>query len=36
MANARISDLPELPSDLHKRLQVFFEQEVEEHIRGPY
>ena len=36
MANARISDLPELPSELHKSLQVFFREEIEEHIRGPY
>lgn len=35
-ANARVSDLPPLSEDQHKRLRAFYEAEVKPHIRGPY
>jgi aryl-alcohol dehydrogenase-like predicted oxidoreductase len=35
-ANARISDLPPLPADLHARLHRWYETEVAAYIRGPY
>jgi aryl-alcohol dehydrogenase-like predicted oxidoreductase len=35
-ANAAISDLPPLPKDLHDALARFSENEVKQHIRGPY
>ncbi len=34
--NAQSSDLPRLSDDLHKKLASFYEEEVHEHIRGPY
>lgn len=34
--NARVSELPSLPSELHTRLNEFYQQQVEQHIRGPY
>ena len=36
MANAKISDLPELSPKLHDHLQEFFDKEVLDHIRGPF
>ena len=36
VGNAKVSDLPELPSEVHDRLKDFFEREVLEHIRGPF
>ena len=36
IANAKITDLEELSSDVHSGLKSFFDQEVLEHIRGPY
>ncbi len=36
VGNAKVSDLPELPSNVHEKLKVFFDQEVVNHIRGPY
>jgi aryl-alcohol dehydrogenase-like predicted oxidoreductase len=35
-ANARVSDLPPLPADLHEKLRAFYRAEVAAHIRGPY
>ncbi len=35
-ANARVSDFPPLPADLHARLRRWYEAEVAAHIRGPY
>jgi aryl-alcohol dehydrogenase-like predicted oxidoreductase len=35
-ANARISELPPLPRELHDKLNVFYTQEIRPHIRGPY
>ena len=35
-ANARASDLPPLPRELHARLAGFYQREVHAHIRGPY
>jgi aryl-alcohol dehydrogenase-like predicted oxidoreductase len=35
-ANAGVTDLPPLPESLHKRLSEFYQQEVQDHIRGPY
>jgi aryl-alcohol dehydrogenase-like predicted oxidoreductase len=35
-ANARISDLPPLPAELHQRLSEFYWQRVHDHVRGPY
>ena len=35
-ANARISELPPLPRELHDKLNIFYTQEVRPHIRGPY
>jgi aryl-alcohol dehydrogenase-like predicted oxidoreductase len=35
-ANARVSDLPPLPADLHQHLRAFYHAEVAPHIRGPY
>jgi aryl-alcohol dehydrogenase-like predicted oxidoreductase len=35
-ANARVSDLPHLPKELHQKLAEFYEREVKAHIRGPY
>ncbi len=34
--NARVSDLPPLPGDLHHRLREFYQTEVAPHIRGLY
>lgn len=34
--NARISDLPSLSKELHRRLSAFYEQHIHEHLRGPY
>lgn len=34
--NARVSELPSLPSELYTRLNEFYQQQVEQHIRGPY
>ena len=36
MANAKISDLPELSPEIHDHLMDFFEKEVFDHIRGPF
>jgi aryl-alcohol dehydrogenase-like predicted oxidoreductase len=33
--NASASDLPPLPTDLHRRLAEYYESDVREHIRGP-
>ncbi len=35
-ANARVSNLPSLPAELHSRLREFYEHEVSAHIRGLY
>jgi len=35
-ANASISKLPPLSSDLHAKIQAFYESKVARHIRGPY
>lgn len=35
-SNAAISNLPPLSKDLHAKLTNFYEQEVKQHIRGPY
>jgi aryl-alcohol dehydrogenase-like predicted oxidoreductase len=35
-ANARVSDLPPLPANLHQKLREFYRAEVAAHIRGPY
>jgi len=35
-ANARVSALPPLSPELHRRLADFYEREVKQHIRGPY
>ncbi|GAB4464392.1 MAG: aldo/keto reductase [Armatimonadaceae bacterium] len=35
-ANAAVSTLPPLSSDLHQKLRTFYESEVSAHIRGPY
>ncbi|HEY4983438.1 MAG TPA: aldo/keto reductase [Verrucomicrobiae bacterium] len=35
-ANARVSNLPPLAPELHKKLREFYEREVARHIRGPY
>ena len=35
-ANAAISNLTPLPADLHTRLGEFYQQQVHDHIRGPY
>jgi len=35
-ANASISKLPPLSSDLHAKIQAFYESKVAQHIRGPY
>ena len=34
--NAHASDLPRLPESLHDRLATFYDEQVHEHIRGPY
>ena len=34
--NARASDLPALPAELHRKLSDFYRSEVHEQIRGPY
>jgi aryl-alcohol dehydrogenase-like predicted oxidoreductase len=34
--NARASDLPPLPSELHDALRAFYQERVADHIRGPY
>ena len=36
LANARVSSLPKLTVELHQRLAEFYQQEITEHIRGPY
>lgn len=36
LANARVSNLPPLTPELHKKLREFYEREVARHIRGPY
>lgn len=35
-ANAAVSDLPPLPSELHDTLRQFYDSRVAAHIRGPY
>ena len=35
-ANAAISNLAPLPTDLHTKLGEFYQQQVHDHIRGPY
>jgi aryl-alcohol dehydrogenase-like predicted oxidoreductase len=35
-ANARVSDLPPLPADLHDALRTFYREHVSAFIRGPY
>jgi aryl-alcohol dehydrogenase-like predicted oxidoreductase len=35
-ANARVSNLPPLTPELHRKLSDFYEREVAQHIRGPY
>lgn len=35
-ANAAVSDLPSLPEDLHTRLTLFYAENVEDAVRGPY
>jgi aryl-alcohol dehydrogenase-like predicted oxidoreductase len=35
-ANARVSTLPKLSAELHKKLAEFYQSEVATHIRGPY
>lgn len=35
-ANAKVSALPPLSAALHEQLAVFYRQEVQAHIRGPY
>jgi aryl-alcohol dehydrogenase-like predicted oxidoreductase len=35
-ANAAASDLPKIPSDLHQDLRRWYDQNVRDHIRGPY
>jgi aryl-alcohol dehydrogenase-like predicted oxidoreductase len=35
-ANARASDLPSLPRELHAKFTGFYQREVHAHIRGPY
>lgn len=35
-ANARVSGLPKLSTELHGKLTEFYEREVKQHIRGPY
>ena len=35
-ANASVSDLSPLPAELHEKLRKFYEQNVAQHIRGPY
>jgi aryl-alcohol dehydrogenase-like predicted oxidoreductase len=34
--NARASDLPPLPAELHRKLAEFYQGRVHDHIRGPY
>ena len=34
--NARASDLPALPTELHEKLSEFYRTAVRDHIRGPY
>jgi aryl-alcohol dehydrogenase-like predicted oxidoreductase len=34
--NARVSSLPPLAPELHKKLSEFYERQVAQHIRGPY
>lgn len=36
VGNTAVSDLPPLSTDLHQQLYAFYEQEVADHIRGPY
>jgi aryl-alcohol dehydrogenase-like predicted oxidoreductase len=36
LANARASDRPPLPRELHAKLAGFYQREVHAHIRGPY
>lgn len=35
-ANARISDLPPLPAELHEWLSVFYKERIHDQVRGPY
>lgn len=35
-ANAAVSEQPPLPESLHKELKDFYQQQVAQHIRGPY
>lgn len=35
-ANGGVSELPPLPSELHEILQKFYQDEVSDHVRGPY
>lgn len=36
IGNAAVSDLPPLADELHSQLRQFYQQQVIEHIRGPY
>ena len=36
LANAAVSEMPNLGDDLHAQLRGFYDAEVKEHIRGPY
>ncbi len=36
MGNAQVSDLPPLPGELHAALRRYYEDQVVDHIRGPY
>ena len=35
-ANAAVSDLPVLPTELHEKLKIFYDEKVVIHVRGPY
>ncbi len=35
-SNASVSDVPPLSKELHQKLRAFYENEVADHIRGPY
>ena len=36
VGNTAVSDLPTLPIELHQQMAAFYEEEVADHIRGPY
>jgi aryl-alcohol dehydrogenase-like predicted oxidoreductase len=36
VANARVSSMPSLSAESHRKLAEFYEREVAQHIRGPY